>query len=279
MPNRLALLLPLAALALVAAGAIATLAVRDGGQTSPFSAFNVTPTVAPTSPPTSPALRPSGSVCQGAMRRPDPGQPRVYPAEYSKQREALGIAVVGSAQVDDRALDAAVATIERFFKNNGLASRLAEEGAYVVVAEQSRALDELPEFACLSASVRDDVHTACGIADRADYPVVAVDELDMLGNRRGPCRGLNILYHELGHLVQGWTLAPTDYFDVRLFYQAALDAGKYKDAYAAKNVNEYFAEATQAYFLYGEPDGAHDRTWLRRYDPDLYELLARNYGD
>ncbi len=279
MPNRFALLMPVAALVLVAAGAVATLAVRESGGRSGSPAEATTPTVEPTTQPSSPALKPSGSVCEGTMSRPDPGQPRVYPAEYTKQREALGIAVVGSSQVDDRALDAAVSTIGRFFKNNGLATRLAEEGAYVVVAERGRALDELPEFACLGASARNDVHNACGIADCADYPVVAVDELDMLGNRRGPCLGLNILFHELGHLVQGWTLAPTDYFDVRLFYQAALDAGKYKGAYAATNVNEYFAEATQAYFLYAEPGGAHDRNWLRQYDPDLYELLARTYGD
>ncbi len=270
--------MPLAATVLVAAGVVAALIVRDGGPDRGRTAERVVPTAEPT-PSASPALKPSGSVCQGAMRRPDPGQPRVYPAEYTRQREALGIAVVGSDQVDDRAFEEAVKTIGRFFRSNDLAIRLAEEGAYVVIAEQGRALDELPEFGCLSAGVRDDVHNACGIADRADYPVVAVDELDMLGNRKGPCLGLNILYHELGHLVQGWTLTPTDYFDVRLFYQAALDEGKYKDAYAAKNVNEYFAEATQAYFLYAQPGGGHDRAWLRRYDPDLYGLLARVYGE
>jgi len=271
--------MPLAAIVLVAAGAVATVALREGRQSGSLAASGATPSAEPAAPPSSPALKPSGSVCQGAIRRPDPGQPRVYPAEYTKQRETLGIAVVGSDGVDDRALEEAIRTIERFFRDNGLASRLAEEGAYVVVAERGRALDELPEFGCLDVRARDDVHNACGIADRADYPVVAVDELDMLGDRKGPCLGLNILYHELGHLVQGWTLAPTDYFDVRLFYQAALDDGKYSGAYAAKNVNEYFAEATQAYFLHAEPGGGHDRAWLRRYDPDLYELLARIYGD
>ena len=278
MPNRLALLMPLAAIVLVAAGAVATHVLREGGSNGVSPASVATPTAVPTPLSSSPALKPSGSVCQGAIRRPDPGQPRVYPAEYTKQRQTLGIAVVGSDQVDDRALDEAIKKNERFFRDNELASRLAEEGAYVVVAERGRALDELPEFGCLESRARDDVHNACGIADRADYPVVAVDELDMLGNRKGPCLGLNILYHELGHLVQGWTLAPTDYFDIRLFYQAALDAGKYQGAYAAKNVNEYFAEATQAYFLHAEPGGGHDRAWLRRYDPDLYELLARIYG-
>ncbi|MEI2659871.1 MAG: hypothetical protein V9G11_07975 [Bifidobacterium adolescentis] len=49
---------------------------------------------------------------------------------------------------------------------------------------------------------------SAGVAHRAHYPVVTVNELDLLGSRSGPCAGLNILYHELGHLVQGWTLGP-----------------------------------------------------------------------
>lgn len=271
--------MPLAALALVALGVGAVLIVRDAGGQPAAGHLAAKDEPTPVAATASPALKAAGSVCQDVMRRPDPGQARVYPAEYTKQREALGIAILGSDRVDDRALEAAVKTIERFFKSNGLAELLAAQGAYVVVAERGRALDELPEFSCLDAGARSEVHRACGIADRADYPVVAVDELDMLGSSRGPCRGLDILYHELGHLVQGWTLPPADYFDVRIYYQAALDAGKYRDAYAATNVNEYFAEATQSYFLYSEPGGEHDRAWLKRYDPDMYGLLARLYGD
>ena len=120
---------------------------------------------------------------------------------------------------------------------------------------------------------------ACGIADRADYPVVTVQEADLIGDSRGPCEGLNILYHELGHLVQSWSLPPADWFDVKQYYAAALTAGKYKNAYAATNPNEYFAEATEAYFLHVDPrDPSKDRAWLKTYDPDIYALLERNYG-
>lgn len=270
--------MPVAALALVGLMAAVLFVARSSTRDRDLASIAV-PSEEPAVTADDPALRPSGSVCQGTIRRPDPGEPRSYPPQYTRQQTALGIAVVGSARVDDSAFEEAIATIERFFENNGLEGRLAEEGAYIVIAEAGTALDELPEFVCLDPATRDDVHSACGIADRADYPVVAVDELDMAGNRRGPCRGLNILYHELGHLVQGWALPPADYFDVRIFYQAALDAGKYNNAYAARNVNEYFAEATQAYFLHSDLAGAHDRAWLQEYDPDLFELLARVYGD
>ena len=119
---------------------------------------------------------------------------------------------------------------------------------------------------------------ACGIADRADYPVVTVSELDLLGEITGPCAGLNILFHELGHLVQNWSLAPADYFEVRYLYQQALDAGLYAGDYAATNANEYWAEATQAYFLHSDLNGNRDRAWLESYDPALYEIVDRAYS-
>jgi hypothetical protein len=79
--------------------------------------------------------------------------------------------------------------------------------------------------------------------------------------------------------VQGWALAPADYFDIRQFYQDAVNAGKYRRAYAATNADEYFAEATQAYFLRLDGPGKRDREWLKLYDRQIYDLLAAVYGD
>jgi hypothetical protein len=80
--------------------------------------------------------------------------------------------------------------------------------------------------------------------------------------------------------VQGWTLAPADYFDIRQLYQHAIDTGIYKRGtdYATTNANEYFAESTQAYFLSQNPNGTRDRAWLKRNDPDMYALLDSVYG-
>lgn len=224
--------------------------------------------------------RQAGDVCQGVIKRPEKGQPAAFHEKYTQQRRVLGITIVGNARVSGAAFDAAEATITRMFSSNTIEDRLIEEGAYVIIADRTQGVLDLPEFACLSGDIGDSFYAnVCGVADRADYPVATVNELDLIGNRTGPCRGLNILYHELGHLVQGWTLDHPDYLDVRLFYQSALDGGKYKRAYAARNANEYFAEGVQAYFLHVEPEGGKDRAWLKRYDPDLFELLARIFGD
>ncbi len=227
-----------------------------------------------------PEAKAAGNVCEGTLRRPDPSQAKTFPAIYTKRTEAMGITIVADTAVRDEALAEAKKTVERVFKNNDLAQPLTEQGAYIVVADRRQQVLDLPEFACLQGQVDANFFNhVCGVADRADYPVVTVNELDLLGERSGPCQGLNILYHEIGHLVQGWSIAPADYFDSKAMYQAAMNAGKYNRQYAATNSHEYFAEGTQSYFLYGEPGGNHDRKWLKEYDPDLYNLFARVYGD
>ena len=227
-----------------------------------------------------PRLAPESNVCQSLLHRPDPGAARIFAKEYTQRREANGIMIVAGAAVDPKALDEAAATVERLFRNNDLEEPLAAEGAYVVVAESKQGVLDLPEFKCMDNRANQDFFShVCGVADRADYPVVTVNEDDLLGKRSGPCAGLNILYHELGHLVQGWTLGPADYIDIKLFYQDALSAGKYRRDYTNTNPDEYFADATQAYFLSSDVEGRKDRDWLKSYDPQIFDLLARVYGD
>lgn len=270
----LALLIPLAAILVVGAAAVAVLG-EDDQATSPAAVEQSEST-----PSSAPRLAPESNVCQGILHRPEAGTPRTFPAEYTQRREAAGLTVVGNADVESEAMDEAAATIEHFFRNNDLEDGLAAEGAYVIVADSDQGVLDLPEFRCLDNPRTQDFYShVCGVADRADYPVVTVNELDLLGKRSGPCAGLNILYHEIGHLVQGWVLPHPDYIDVRQFFQDAKNEGKYKNDYAATNANEYFAEATQAYFLSSDPAGKRDRDWLRTYDPQIFELLDRTYRD
>ncbi|MBA4181553.1 MAG: hypothetical protein C0506_13265 [Anaerolinea sp.] len=239
------------------------------------------PEPAATNEPAASAYKPEASVCQGLLHRPDAKSERKLPDVYTKRVEAAGITIAGNQDVSDAAMAQAAKTVERIFKNNDLEQRLAEEGAYIIVAASGQGVLDLPEFACLGQQTRIDFDHVCGVADRADYPVATVNELDLLGDKKGPCTGLNILYHEVGHLVQGWTISPADYFDVRRFYQQAIDSGVYRRGadYATTNANEYFAESTQSYFLSQSSNGGRDRAWLQRNDPDMFSLLASIYGD
>lgn len=272
------LLLPLVALALIAVGLTSTLVVRDVvGTDSARPGTREADAIGPTAPP-APRLRPDASVCQSILRQGEPGHPRVFPALYTQREDVLGLAVVAGPEVSPAVFATARKTVETLFAGNDLLSPLVDQGAYIVIADRNQGILDLPEFGCLADRYTPGFFEhVCGIADRADYPVATVNELDLLGDAQGPCRGLNILYHELGHLVQNWALGPADYFDVRQYYQEALDAGKYRGLYAATNVSEYFAEATQAFFLSQERGGVRDRAWLSRYDPRIYALLERVY--
>ena len=274
----MAALLPLGAIGIVGAVAASVWFLNgDDGDTPASPRAEATES---TESSGAPRLAPESNVCQGILHVPEPGTPRVFPAEYTQRREASGFTIVANAKVDPEALDEAAATVQHVFRNNDLEDELVAEGAYVIVADEDQGVLDLPEFRCLdSARAQSFYSHVCGVADRADYPVVTVNELDLLGNRKGPCGGLNILYHELGHLVQGWTLGPADYIDIRLFFQDAISAGKYKNSYASTNPNEYFAEATQAYFLSAERGSGRDRDWLAEYDPQIYKLVDRLYRD
>src|SRR5688572_25807922 len=217
MPFRPAVAMPLAAALSVFAMLVGVLLVMTGGESSEPAT-----SLAESEPPAeaeTEELRADSSVCQSVLNRPGPDDPQVFPAVYSQQREVRGITIVASRRVSDEALDIAEATIERVFENNELIDALAEQRAYVIVADESQGVLDLPEFGCLEEELGSEFFRhVCGVADRADYPVATVNELDLTGDPSGPCGGLNILYHELGHLVQGWTLDHQDYLDVRMLY-------------------------------------------------------------
>jgi hypothetical protein len=269
---RAALLLPVLAALIVAAALVAALVLRDDGR----PAQPVTPAIEDSRT----RLKPESNVCQSILHRPDVTAERSFPALYTKISQEQGIYIVADGKVSDAAIDAAHRTVARMFQNNDRIAALVAQGAYIVIADIAQNILDLPEFGCLNGSANgNQVGHACGVADRADYPVVTVNELDLTGKPNGPCGGLNILFHELGHLVQGWTMDPPDYIEVKIAYQSALDAGKYRTAYARTNPNEYFAEATQAFFLSVDPGGKDDRAWLRAYDADVYAILTRVYNE
>lgn len=217
-------------------------------------------------------------VCSQSFDFSKQKENRQFDPSYTQVRDVLGIAVVAGPDVPSAALDAAEATIQRMFARNDLETRLADAGAYVIVAAPGQGILDLPEFTCLEQEFGQNFFThVCGIADRADYPVATVNALDLLGDRQGPCQGVNVLYHEMGHLVHSWGLDPPDYIETRFLYNDAIKAGLYEGLYASTNVNEYFAEGTQAYFDAQDRQGDRNRTWLENYDPDLYALLESVY--
>jgi hypothetical protein len=98
-----------------------------------------------------------------------------------------------------------------------------------------------------------------------------------------------MVLHELSHAFHHKFLPHGfENSDLKAAYQKALKTGRYESvlkiahteekAYALNNPQEYFAEATEAFF------GTNDfypfvRSELRRHDPDGYELLKKLWGE
>lgn len=226
------------------------------------------------------AARSSYDVCSFSLAEFTAHRQRGFHPEYTQVVEVEGIAIVSTADTSAHAFRVAEETVRRAFASNDLEKPLAEAGAYVVIVPAGKSVLDMPEFRCLRGQDAAVLRGVCGVADAAGgFPIATVEERDLLGDRRGPCRGLNILFHELGHLVDAWALGPQDYFDVRYLYADAMGAGMYAGEYAATNSDEYFAEGTQAFFASVDPAGRRDREWLRRYDPRLFELLSAVYGE
>jgi hypothetical protein len=279
------LLIPIGAFVFVAAMILVTVAL-SGADSEPAAAVPTATAVpdTPTPLPTgggrvSPEL-PSISVCQSVFARREAGGEQQFDPEYTQIRTVLGISIVAGPGVTSDALEAAEETIRRMFLNNDLEQALEEAQAYVIVAEPNQDVLDLPEFSCLEDSFGAEFfERVCGVADRAAFPVVTVNTLDLLGDPSGPCGGVNILFHELGHMIETWAMAPADYFDARLLHHDAVTAGLYEGEYAATNFREYWAEGTQAFFLHSDRSGERDREWLKGYDPALYDLLTEVFGE
>jgi hypothetical protein len=273
----------LAGLVAIAAGVIAAIAAAGSVLLLSTPDSEVASAPDPTAVPTvavEQAIDLATDVCSPTFDVAGRPSVRVFDPFYTTQREVLGITIVAGPEVDSAAIDIAEVTIRRMFEGNDREDALVEAGAYIVVAEPDQGVLDLPEFSCLEDQLGTRFFThVCGIADRAENPVATVNALDLLGSRRGPCDGVNILYHEIGHLVHGWSVDPPDYIETRWLYDAAMKAGLYDGLYASTNFREYFAEGTQAYFDAQDREGTRNRTWLEHHDPELYELIRRVYGE
>ena len=95
----------------------------------------------------------------------------------------------------------------------------------------------------------------------------------------------SILVHEFGHCVMNCGFSPDQHCSVTRAYKNALQQGAHGDAstYMMSNVQEYWAEMTQAWFHASARsdvnNGIRTRADVQRRDPQAAALLRQVYGD
>lgn len=229
------------------------------------------------------------------------------PDFYTQYRDADGIPVVSSSAVPLDALVAAEAMIEDMLRARpDLADWLRQQGYRVAIIGETEALLDLPENAHWKKPAPDDPRlTRCEkkhyeerigrLTDRAYWDARARgiggqytvgSEEDVLGLPTSRYYGETILVHEFAHNILFAIQAadPDLYADVEAAYAHALANDLWLNEYATTTVQEYWAEGSQTWFESNRltvVDGTRilNRDDLAAYDPALYKVLARAYGD
>jgi hypothetical protein len=230
-------------------------------------------------------------------------------AFYKKYVDALGIPIIASAKVPDKALLIArdVVIYMLSMRPDVRAEMIARKYRVGVMAITESTTDvpeqrdrKKPSFgdARLTRGEKENYYKPGGIASQTDkeywdrrarglggvYTTCA--EENILGYPGTRYYGENILVHEFSHGIMS-AIRTADaplYAEIQAAYKAAMADGRYRGHYAETTANEYWAEGTQWWFWsnYEWTDatrGARLQTPddFKAYDPALFALLARVY--
>lgn len=214
--------------------------------------------------------------------------------QTGKQEVQVGGLPIQGEDVSPSAMDAASRVVHTLVGGAPeMQERMRKAGVRVEIVPSNKLLTDLDSFADLA-----DDRTRDGTRDWSETRgigghhhdgdiVVGFPEENLVeveGSRDLYGEQHNISLHEMAHAVHLHGLTDEQRERLVELYQAQQgDAAGFTDDYAASHVEEYFAQATQAFMdvsdyglLRGEADQGDE--WLRANDPDLYAFLESIYG-
>ena len=195
---------------------------------------------------------------------------------------------MSSANVPDDALCVARDVVTKMTEERPeLLERLAKNKVKLAIIGKDEKTRDIPDYADLDPSY--DTRTR-GLGATLARPTVSGAEENVLCYGSDVYRGESILVHEFSHAIFDIAIEldePEMTTRLQAAYDAAITAGKYKDTYAATNIQEYWAEGVQDWFdtniTVSPPNGIHNeigtRAQLKTYDPELAALVAEVFGD
>ncbi|QIF01280.1 hypothetical protein [Roseimicrobium sp. ORNL1] len=206
---------------------------------------------------------------------------------YKKHVDVEGFSIVSSEKVPDAALYEAAWLVNRMVGHRpDILKALAENKARFAIMAHDEFTTTMPEHSDMKPAPYWDKR-ARGLGATPLRPAVSCGAENLLCYPGDPYQRENICVHEFGHAIHQMGLNTVDpTFDTRLAatYESAMNAGLWKDTYAASNKNEYWAEGVQDWFdTNRENDNQHNhintRDQLKTYDSGLAALLKEVFGD
>jgi alpha-glucosidase len=214
---------------------------------------------------------------------------------YKKYMNVNGIHICSSDKVPDSCFHAAQITFDaltRMLPSHVMES-LTKRGARVTIMAKDEMTTDVPEHAYLARDKKTDWNKrARGLGGTLWLPLSSCAEENIMAYPNDRYRSEDITIHEFAHTIHNVGIAPAEpgfNDELKAALDSALAEGKYKNVYAANNIEEYFAEGVQTWFDVNtesserDGNGVHNmvntREELKRYDPRLYRILSRYFAD
>jgi hypothetical protein len=213
---------------------------------------------------------------------------------YRKTCEQNDIAIAAAASVDDMALHAAAARMAGLLAARpDLAESVANSIDGVAIIGRDQRLTDLPEFEDIyKIHPGTDWHRlGRSFPGTEEIPVAAGAEENLLCLETDRFEGEDMFVRELGWTIRRFGIALVDHdLDraIEAAYGRAIAADLWRNTVAEVNSDMYWAEGVQSFFdanneEIDEKDQIHNhvdtRDELRTYDPFLYELLVKVFGE
>lgn len=214
---------------------------------------------------------------------------------YKKYMNVNGIHVVSSWRVPDSCFYAAYVSLDALTKMMPaeVMESLTSRNTRIGIMARYEGTTDIPEHAFLAndTTINWDLR-ARGLGGTLHMPFSTCAEENILAYQIDKYHAEDIMIHEFAHTIHNVGISPV-YPDFNDELQASLDKalaeGKWKNVYAATNIEEYWAEGVQNWFNVNaevnndDGDGKHNkvntREELKRYDPGLYSILARFFPE
>ncbi|MBN2596819.1 hypothetical protein [Labilibaculum sp.] len=212
---------------------------------------------------------------------------------YKKYVNVNGIHIMSSNKVPDSAFYVACNIVDFMTKSlpGKVLTQMVKENARLAIMARYEGTTDIPEHAHLAqdTTLNWDLR-ARGLGGDMELPLTSCAEENLLAYQIDKYHAEDILIHEFAHAIHLIGIAPIDPTFNNLLQEKldnAIAKGKYKKMYAATNIYEYWAEGVQNWFNINAevkvPDGKHNwvntREDMKKYDPDLYEIVARYFPE
>lgn len=201
------------------------------------------------------------------------------------------VAIMSFGCVEARAIDVCARTVEHMLEdaNDDVCQRLVDAGISIAVIGSDQKASDMPPHSFLRGLGTGDGRSfddGCrGVGGTCSVPCTSVGEENLLMLAEDEYREESILVHEFGHCVMNCGLSDKQTHRLKDAYQEAINQGGHGDpsTYMMSNVEEYWAEMTQAWFhatvRSDVNNGIRTRTDVRKRDSGIASLLAEVYGD